>query len=76
MLTARAPIVDLRAFTDRHFAFGSLFGFIMGIGLYGLTYLYPVYLAAIRGHNALMIGETMFITGMTMFFSAPLFVIL
>jgi MFS transporter, DHA2 family, multidrug resistance protein len=72
VLTARAPIVDLRPFTDRNFAFGSLFGFIMGIGLYGLTYLYPVYLATIRGYNALMIGETMFVTGITMFLTAPL----
>ena len=35
----------------------------MGIGLYGLTYLYPVYLGRIRGYDALMIGETMFVTG-------------
>jgi len=35
----------------------------LGIGLYGLTYLYPLYLAQIRGYNALMIGETMFVSG-------------
>src|SRR5215467_13995932 len=57
-LMARDPIVDLGAFTDRNFALGSLFSFVLGIGLYGLTYLYPVYLAQIRGYNALMIGET------------------
>ena len=44
--TAQEPIVDLRAFTDRNFALGSLFSFVLGIGLYGLTYLYPVYLGA------------------------------
>ena len=57
------PIVDLRAFTDRNFAFGSMFSFVLGIGLYGLTYLYPVYLGEIRGYNALMIGKTMFVSG-------------
>ena len=36
-------------------------------GLYGLTYLYPVYLGEIRGFNALMIGKTMFVSGVTMF---------
>ncbi|HEY7643403.1 MAG TPA: MFS transporter, partial [Hyphomicrobiales bacterium] len=36
------------------------------------TYLYPVYLAQIRGYNALMIGETMFLTGLCMFLTAPL----
>ena len=39
--TARQPIVDLRAFANRNFAIGSLFSFVLGIGLYGLTYLYP-----------------------------------
>jgi DHA2 family multidrug resistance protein len=43
----------------------------MGIGLYGLTYLYPVYLGRIRGYDSLMIGETMFVSGMAMFFTAP-----
>ena len=71
-LTAAEPIVDLKAFANRNFAMGSLFSFVMGIGLYGLTYLYPVYLAAIRGYDALMIGETMFVTGLTMFLTAPL----
>lgn len=70
--TAREPIVDLRAFANKNFAMGSLFSFIMGIGLYGLTYLYPVYLSAIRGYSSLQIGETMFVTGIAMFLCAPL----
>jgi MFS transporter, DHA2 family, multidrug resistance protein len=69
--TAAAPIVDLRAYGNRNFAIGSMFSFVLGIGLYGLTYLYPVYLAQVRGYNALMIGETMFVSGLTMFVSAP-----
>jgi DHA2 family multidrug resistance protein len=71
-LTRDDPLVDLYAFTNRNFAFGSLFSFCMGIGLYGLTYLYPVYLGRIRGYDALQIGETMFITGLCMFFTAPI----
>jgi MFS transporter, DHA2 family, multidrug resistance protein len=72
VLLAGQPIVDLRAFADRNFALGSMFSFVLGIGLYGLTYLYPVYLGQIRGYNALMVGETMFISGVTMFLSAPI----
>jgi DHA2 family multidrug resistance protein len=71
-LTLSFPIVDLRAFTNRNFAFGSLFSFVMGIGLYGLTYLYPLFLGRIRGYDSLMIGETMFVSGLTMFFMAPI----
>ncbi|MGO4685653.1 DHA2 family efflux MFS transporter permease subunit [Hyphomicrobium sp. 2TAF46] len=70
--TARDPIVELRAFKNRNFAFGSAFSFTMGIGLYGLTYVYPVYLAQIRGYDSLMIGETMFVTGVAMFLTAPI----
>ena len=72
VFTAREPIVDLRAFANRNFAVGSLFSFVLGIGLYGLTYIYPVYLAQIRGYDALMIGDTMFVSGAAMFLSAPL----
>ena len=48
-----------------------MFSFVLGIGLYGLTYLFPVYLEEIRGYNALMVGETMFVSGAAMFLSAP-----
>ncbi|MEH2483022.1 DHA2 family multidrug resistance protein [Nitrobacteraceae bacterium AZCC 2146] len=72
VLTAREPIVDIRAFTDRNFALGSMFSFCIGIGLYGLTYLYPRYLAEVRGYSALMIGQTMFVSGVAMFCMAPI----
>ena len=71
VLTARQPIVDLSAFRDRNFWTGSTFAFVLGIGLYGLTYIYPVYLAVVRGYSSLMIGETMFVTGVCMFLTAP-----
>ncbi len=70
-LTARNPIVDLYAFGNRNFSGGCTFSFVMGIGLYGLTYLYPVYLGRVRGYSALQIGETMFVTGICMFVMAP-----
>jgi DHA2 family multidrug resistance protein len=72
VLTARVPIVDLHAFANRNFAVGSLFSFVLGIGLYGLTYVYPVYLAEIRGYDARMIGDTMFVSGIAMFLCAPI----
>lgn len=69
---ASLPVVDLTAFRNVNFAVGSVFSFVLGIGLYGLTYLYPVYLAGIRGYDSLMIGKTMFVSGLAMFFTAPL----
>jgi MFS transporter, DHA2 family, multidrug resistance protein len=72
VLTAREPIVDIRAFANRNFGVGCLISFCVGIGLYGLTYIYPRYLAEVRGYSALMIGETMFVSGAAMFLMAPI----
>src|SRR6202047_1276292 len=72
VLTAEEPIVDVRAFADRNFGIGCLISFCLGVGLYGLTYMYPRYLAEVRGYSALMIGETMFVSGITMFLTAPI----
>jgi DHA2 family multidrug resistance protein len=71
VLTADEPIVDIRAFGNRNFGIGCVLQFCVGIGLYGLTYIYPRYLAEVRGYSALMIGETMFVSGVTMFLMAP-----
>ena len=72
VLTAEEPIVDLYAFSNRNFAVGCVLQFCIGIGLYGLTYMYPRYLAEVRGYSAMMIGETMFISGITIFLMAPI----
>jgi MFS transporter, DHA2 family, multidrug resistance protein len=70
--TAKEPIVDLRAFADRNFATGSLFSFVIGIGLYGLVLMFPLFLARVRGYDSLQIGETMFVTGGFMMVTAPI----
>ncbi|MCX5579498.1 DHA2 family efflux MFS transporter permease subunit [Kaistia terrae] len=72
VLRAEEPIVDVRAFNNRNFATGALFSFMLGVGLYGLVYLYPVYLARVRGYDSLQIGETMFVTGLFMMMTAPI----
>jgi len=69
--TAREPIVRLDAFADRNFAIGSLFSFGVGIGLYGLIYIFPYYLSHVRAYNSLQIGETMMVAGVAMFLTAP-----
>ncbi len=72
MLTKPNPLVDFAAFKNRNFTAGCVFSFTMGIGLYGLTYLYPVYLARVHQYSALKIGETMFVSGVAMFLTAPI----
>jgi DHA2 family multidrug resistance protein len=72
MLTHKDPLVDLRTFRNGNFSIGCLFSFTLGIGLYGATYMIPLFLSRVRGYDSLQIGETMFVTGFGMFASAPI----
>ncbi len=75
-LNASRPIVRLRTFADRSFTIGCVLSFVLGIGLFGSVYLMPVFLAFVRGHNALEIGVTMLVTGVTQLLTAPIAVAL
>ena len=72
VLTYHQPIVDLRAFANRNFALGSFYTFVVGTGLYGATYLIPLFLAQVRGFNAWQIGETVVVTGLAQMLMSPL----
>jgi DHA2 family multidrug resistance protein len=50
--------------------------FVLGVGLFGSVYLMPVFLAFVRGHNALEIGAIMLVTGVTQLMTAPIAVAL
>jgi len=65
------PLVDLRAFADRPFAAGCALSFVLGAGLYGSTYLLPLYLGFVRGHGPIAIGETMIVCGAAQLLAAP-----
>ena len=66
------PIVDLRAFANLNFMAGTLMGATFGIGLYGLTYLYPLYLSRIALLSSGQVGGIVFVTGLFMATSAPI----
>ena len=71
-----APDREPRHFADRSFTIGCILSFVLGIGLFGSVYLMPVFLAFVRGHNALEIGATMLVTGVTQLLTAPIAVAL
>lgn len=75
-LTRKEPIVDLYAFGNLNFALGTFFSFSMGIGLYGLTFMYPLYLSRVLHYSSYDIGSTLFISGLSMFIGAPLAAVL
>jgi DHA2 family multidrug resistance protein len=71
VLTYRQPIVDLRAFTDRNFALGSFYTFVVGTGMYSTTYLIPLFLAQVRGYDSLQIGTTVVVAGLAQMAMSP-----
>ena len=71
-LRARHPLVRLREFRVRRFAVGCAMSFVLGVGLFGSTYLLPVFLGAVRGYGALDIGKVMLVTGCAQLISAPI----
>ncbi len=71
-LARAAPFVNLRRFRDRGFAVACFLSFILGLGLYGATYLLPLFLGFVRKHTALEIGETMMVAGAVQLVCAPI----
>jgi MFS transporter, DHA2 family, multidrug resistance protein len=71
-----APLIGLSVFCDRNFVVGCWFSFVLGVGLYGATFLLPVYLGLIRNYDALAIGEIMIVTGAAQLMMAPVATVL
>ncbi len=70
--TIKNPVVDLRVYKNLNFASGSVVAFVVGVLLYGIVYLVPLFFGSVRGYNSLQIGHVMMLTGVAMFLSAPL----
>ena len=75
-LRSKWPLVELTCFADRNFTIGCILSFILGIGLFGSTYMMPFFLGFVRDHNSLRIGEIMLATGIAQLAAAPLAVFL
>ncbi len=71
VLNYHQPIVDLRAFLNRNFALGSFYTFVVGTGLYGATYVIPLFLAQVRGYSAWQIGMIVVVTGLAQMVMSP-----
>lgn len=72
-LTHANPVVDLRALKERNFALGCFFSFITGIGIFATIYLTPLFLARVRGFEALDIGLAIFSTGIFQVCAIPFY---
>jgi DHA2 family multidrug resistance protein len=71
-LTYKQPIVSLAPFVNRNFTLGIAMSFAAGISMFGGTFLIPLYLAQVLRYSAWDVGVTLLVSGLTMFFSAPI----
>lgn len=55
-LRSRDPLLDLRLFTKRTFAFSNIVGWVSAIALFGAEFLLPIYLQSLRGRTPLEAG--------------------
>jgi len=56
-LTVKEPLVDLRLFKNYNFAVSNITMFIFGIGMFGSTFLLPLYLQNSLGYTAIQAGS-------------------
>ncbi|HYB13593.1 MAG TPA: DHA2 family efflux MFS transporter permease subunit, partial [Myxococcota bacterium] len=58
-LRCRQPVVDLRVLRHRALAVGIVFGAVMGVGLYGSVFLFPVFTQSLLGWTSWQSGLAM-----------------
>ena len=58
-LVYKYPIVELGVLKDRNLSLGSIFSFVLGFGLFGSTFIIPLYTQTIMGWTALQAGWLM-----------------
>jgi EmrB/QacA subfamily drug resistance transporter len=66
------PMIDLRLFRRRRFALGTATGTIGSFALFGLLFVVPLYLQAVRDHDALGVGVRLLPLIGGLFIGAPL----
>ncbi|MCW4468850.1 multidrug efflux MFS transporter [Flavobacterium sp. MFBS3-15] len=70
-LTYAHPIVNLRVLQDSNLRIGTIMCFILGFGLYGSTFIIPIYTQSILGWTALDAGLLLVPSSITTAFMMP-----
>ncbi len=72
VLWRQEPIVDLSIFANVTYAAGTISGVVLGIGLFGATFLLPLFLQNIQGLTAFQTGLLMLPQGAVMGLVMPI----
>ena len=71
-LTFKKPIVELRVLKNGNLRVGTVLSFIMGFGLYGSTFMIPLYTQSTLGWTAQQSGMLMIPAALTTAFMMPI----
>jgi DHA2 family multidrug resistance protein len=71
-LTYKYPIVNLSVLKDSNLRIGTIMCFILGFGLYGSTFIVPIYTQSILGWTALETGLLLIPSSLTTAFMMPI----
>jgi DHA2 family multidrug resistance protein len=71
-LTYQFPIVNLKVLKDQNLRVGVVMSFIMGFGLYGTTFIIPIYTQSILGWTATDAGLLLIPSSLTVAFMMPI----
>lgn len=69
--TAKKPVVNLRVLSNGNLRVGTILSFIMGFGLYGSTFIIPLYTQATLGWTATQSGLLLVPAALTTAFMMP-----
>ncbi|ADQ78425.1 drug resistance transporter, EmrB/QacA subfamily [Paludibacter propionicigenes WB4] len=71
-LTTKYPLLDLRLLKDRNFAMSNLLMFVFSIGMFGSTFLLPLFLQNSLGYTALQSGAVFLPVGIIQGLFSPI----
>jgi DHA2 family multidrug resistance protein len=65
---AARPVIQLKLLLDRQFGAVAVMGLVLGMVLYGTSYVIPQFLASVANYNALQSGKIVLISGVPSLF--------
>ncbi len=70
-IRARHPVIQLRLLRDRQFGSVVVMAMVVGVALYGTSYVIPQFLSGIADYNSLQSGEIVLLSGIPMILLMP-----
>jgi MFS transporter, DHA2 family, multidrug resistance protein len=71
-LTVKEPLLDLRLLTNHNFGIASLIMLLFSLGMFGSTFLLPMYLQNALGYSAFQAGSVFLPVGIIQGITAPI----